>query len=128
MSFRTFIVTAADAPLARDIAALTEGGSGMFVTGLSKTGSAPATHYVSTGVVSDAFAAACPEQVWEQQNGAWVLVASSPGDPGAVYAMCQSRGLSVTLADIDGLFARSDVTQEEPFTAFERLGLGMVQA
>lgn len=111
MSFRTFIVTAADAPLARDIAALTAGGSGMFVTALSPTGAAPATHYVSTGVVPDAFAAACDQ----------------PGDADAVYELCQSRGLSVTIAGIKGLFSRSDVTRQEPFSAFERMGLQLIQ-
>ena len=111
MSFRTFIVTAANAPLARDIAALTEGGTGMFVTALSPSGSAPATHYVSTGEVSDAFAAAC----------------DSPGDASAVYEMCKSCGLSVTLAKIKTLLKNSDVTQQEPFAAFERLGLQLIQ-
>ena len=111
MSFRTFIVTAADAPLARDIAALTGGGSGMFVTALSPTGADPATHYVSTGLVPDAFAAAC----------------DYPGDADAVYKLCKSCGLPVTLAKIKTLLKNSDVTQQEPFAAFERLGLQLIQ-
>jgi len=47
--FATIIVTAAQAQAARDAAAQIPGGEGMFAAGLSATGNAPATHYISSG-------------------------------------------------------------------------------
>lgn len=124
--FRTLIVPAADAPLARQVAATLspQNGQGMWLTGLSATGNAPATHYVSTGLISPEFAGLVPEQVWEQtENGDWVQTDSVPGDPVLCCQMCQEAGLAVTQAQINALYARSDVTQQEPFLAFYRLGL-----
>jgi len=129
--FRTLIVTAATTPLARDIAATLSpsGGQNMWLTGLSADGTAPATHYVSTGLISPEFAMLVPEQVWEQdsQTGDWVQTGSSPGDPVLCWQMCVAAGMSVTQAQIDAVYATADVTQQEPFTAFARLGLQMVQ-
>jgi hypothetical protein len=100
----------------------------MWLTGLSATGNAPATHYVSTGLISPEFAALVPEQVWEQDaNGDWVQTGSSPGDPVMCYEMCIAGGLTVTQAQVDAVYAAADVTEQEPFVAFARLGLLMVQ-
>ncbi len=129
-SFRTLICTAATTPLARDIAATLSptGGQNMWLTGLSATGNAPATHYVSTGLISPEFAMLVPEQVWEQdENGDWVMTSSTPGDPVLCYQMCVAGGLTVTQAQVDAVYAAADVTQQEPFVAFARLGLQMVQ-
>jgi hypothetical protein len=129
-SFRTLITTAATTPLARDIAATLSptAGQNMWLTGLSATGNAPATHYVSTGLISPEFAALVPEQVWEQDaNGDWVMTGSTPGDPVACYDLCIAGGLTVTQAQVNAVYAAADVTQQEPFTAFARLGLLMVQ-
>ena len=54
---RTLILPAAHAPLARALAAHLAGppGEGMWVVGLSPTGEAPATHYVSSGPVGAEF-------------------------------------------------------------------------
>ena len=128
--FRTLITTAATTPLARDIAATLSpsGGQQMWLTGLSATGNAPATHYVSTGLISPEFAALVPEQVWEQDaNGDWVQTGSTPGDPVLCYQMCVAAGMSVTQAEINAVYAAADVTAQEPFVAFGRLGLVMVQ-
>ena len=129
-SFRTLVTTAATTALARDIAATLSpsGGQNMWLTGLSATGNAPATHYVSTGLISPEFAMLVPEQMWEQdENGDWVQTSSSPGDPVLCYQMCVAGGLTVTQAQVNAVYAAADVTQQEPFTAFARLGLQMVQ-
>ena len=128
--FRTLITTAATTPLARDIAATLSpsGGQQMWLTGLSATGNAPATHYVSTGLISPEFAALVPEQVWEQdENGDWVQTVSTPGDPVLCYQMCVQAGMTVTQAQINAVYAAADVTAQEPFVAFSRMGLKMVQ-
>lgn len=129
-AFRSLITTAATTPLARDIAATLSptAGQNMWLTGLSATGSAPATHYVSTGLISPEFAALVPEQMWEQdENGDWVQTGSTPGDPVLCYQMCIAGGLTVTQAEVDAVYAAADVTEQEPFVAFSRLGLLMVQ-
>lgn len=50
----TFICTAANADAARAAAAAVPGGAGMLEVGLSATGEAPATHYISSGYVRPA--------------------------------------------------------------------------
>ena len=131
-AFRTMITTAATTPLARSIASTIapETGQNMWITPLSATGNAPATHYVSTGLISDQFAALMPEQVWTQDpnTSAWSMTSSSPGDPVLCRQLCLDGGLSVTQAQINNLYATADVTQQEPFTAFGRLDLKLVHS
>lgn len=129
-AFRTLICTAADAPLARAIAAsFGPGGEGMWTTGLSADGAAPATHYVSTGYIPEQFAYLVPCQTWAMdEQGQWVETGEIPGNPQAVYQLAQDAGIECTQAEIDALFADSDVTEQEPFTAFGRLGLQIAQA
>jgi hypothetical protein len=106
---RTLIVPAALASQAAALCAQLAGpaGGGMFTTGLSATGAAPATHYVSSGKIEDTFAA--------------VLA-----DPAVMAATCQKAGISVTLAACQALLSGSDVSADLPFAAITRLGLKMV--
>ncbi len=128
-AFRTLILPAAVTPLAREIAAtLSPGGAGMWSTGLSPTGEEPATHFISTGLIAPEFAFMVPEQFWEQdEDGAWVQTGMTPGDPVAVFEACNAAGMEVTQAEVDGVFAVADVTEQEPFVAMGRLGLVLVQ-
>jgi len=130
-SFRTLIVTAADAPLARDIAVTLspEGGKQMWLAGLSADGSEPATHFVSTGAISPEFAVLMPSQTWEQdENGTWTMTDSVPGDAEMLHGLCVAAGMTVTLQDIESVFTASDVTEQEPGVALTRLGLQAVQS
>jgi hypothetical protein len=106
---RTMIVTAAQAPLARALTAGLAGASGtnMFATPLSATGALPATHYISTGLIQDSFAALLE-------------------DADAVYAAAQQAGAPVTLAQINALLTASDLSEDEPFAAMARLGVKMI--
>lgn len=117
---RTMIVPAALAPLARALAAgLSPGGVGMFTTGLSPTGAEPATHYVSSGLISGAFGG--------------VMQSAS-----ALRAAVIAKGGTVTLAQCQALVSQSDVSggvqidaegreyTETPHQAFERLGVKLV--
>lgn len=124
--FRTIIVKATDATLARGLAAVVPGGSGMFTTGLSKTGKAPATHYISSGLLPAPFILPLPLKAYEEKDGAWVLVSEEPGDAAAVVKAAADNGVTVTLAAVKGLFTRSDCTTQEPFTAMGRLTLKLV--
>lgn len=129
-AFRTMIVPAGYVTLARDIAATLSpsGGTNMWITGLSDTGNNPPTDYVSTGAITEEFAVLMPEQVWEYdaELDTWDLIDDIPGDPVALYNMCVAAGMSVTQAQIDDLFANCDVTEQEPFVAFDRLGLKII--
>jgi len=130
-SFRTLIVTAADAPLARSIAVTLspEGGKQMWIAGLSADGSEPATHFVSTGAISPEFAVLMPSQTWEQdENGTWTMTDSVPGDAAMLHGLCVAAGMTVTLQDIEAVFTASDVTEQEPGVALTRLGLQAVQS
>lgn len=122
---RTMIIPAGVQPLAQGLAAGLAGdaGAGMWVTGLSPTGAAPATHYVSTGMIDENFAAML-------------------ADADAMFAAAQAAGAPVTLAQCQALVNNSDVSDgtrevtdadgvvsivaESPFDAFARLGLQMV--
>lgn len=107
---RCMIVPASLQPLAQGLAygLAGESGAAMWTTGLSPTGAAPATHYVSTGLIEDTFAA---------------LLA----DPDAMFAAAQAAEASVTLDQCQALVTNSDVSEEAPFDAFARLGLQLVQ-
>ena len=54
--FVTIIVPADSVESARAQAATVNGGAGMFTCALSPTGNAPATHYISSGFVSQELA------------------------------------------------------------------------
>ena len=126
--FRTLVLPADVTPLAQQIAAtLSPSGVGMWTTGLSPTGSPPATHFISTGFIGPEFAHMVPEQFWEQdETGAWVQTGSTPGDPVAVYEACTAAGMTVTLEEIEAVYAVADVTEQEPFVAMGRMGLVLV--
>lgn len=134
--FRTMIITAADAPLIRDIADMFAGSpQHMWQTGLSATGKAPAAHYISTGYVPEGYQVLTPCQWWEwqqpdpEQPGQWVMVDSYPGRPDFVYEACRQAEVPVpcTLEEVEMLFARSDITPQDPWVALGRLGLQIVQ-
>jgi hypothetical protein len=129
--FRTIIVTAEEAPLARLVCS-TLGGvpyEGMFEVGLSPTGDEPATHYISSGGVSENFAKLAPFSVWSWQQpnpdqpGQWWETEYSPGYPQITAERCAEAGLEVTPEAIEYMYAASDVTDEPWQTALARLGL-----
>lgn len=127
--FRTLIVSAASVDLARAIAAaFGPGGEGMWTTGLSADGQEPASHFISSGYIPEAFAYLVPLQVWEIGEDGWHMSGSEPGDPASVYAAASGGGLECTLAEIEALFAAADVTEQEPFAAMDRIGIKLVQA
>lgn len=127
--FRTLILPADVAPLAQEIATtLSSGGAGMWTTGLSASGVAPAAYFISTGYIPPEFAYMTPEQFWEQnESGEWVMVGEDPGNPVAVYEACVAAGMTITLADVEGIYAVADITAQDPFVAISRLGVMIVE-
>jgi hypothetical protein len=128
--FRTMIVDDANVALARAIAvSFGPGGENMWISELSPTGNAPATHYISTGYVPPEYQYLVPSQAWEQaEDGSWTLVSSTPGDPVALYTHVSNAGVKCTQADVDALFVAADVTEQPWPVAVERLGLQPVRS
>ena len=126
--FATLIIQAQDAPLAREIAAaFGPGGSGMWTTPLSASGLDPASHYISSGYIPAEFVSLAPSTTWTQdEEGNWIATDHYPGDAATVYAYASQAGVQCTLADVEGVFSRSDCSAQEPFVAMGRLGLMIV--
>lgn len=129
-AFLTLIVEADDAPLARLIAATLNpsGGTGMWTTGLAPDATDEPTHYISTGYVGSGWLTMVPVAEWEQDaDGAWVMVSRTDGDEFAVVAGCEAAGVDVDVDEVADLFAATDSTQQDPWTAIARMGLVLCQ-
>ena len=128
------IVPSQYTPLASQLSALLAGLSGddMFTTGLSATGTPPATHYVSTGYVSEGYAAVFPLDTYTTEidpvTGQPVVIHThKDGDPQLVVDMAAKKGVTVSLQEVTDAMNAMDCTEQEPFIAFARLGLQLVQ-
>ena len=102
-------------------------GDGMFVTGLSATGKAPATHYISSGPISHDMAALLPCKTVSKDKDGKDVVTTAPGMPEAVPALAAKASISTTKTKINTLYASIDVSDQPPFEAMARLGLQIVQ-
>ena len=124
----TIILPAAAQALAQGlcVAAAGEAGAGMFTTGLSATGEAPATHFISSGAVESKFADILPVAAITVVEGVETLTPAT-GDLNAVLGLAAAAGVPVDLATVEGLFAALDVSEQPPFIAMERLGLQIVE-
>ena len=129
MKHRTFIVHAAVVGMARAMCVGLAGpaGDNMFITALSATGTAPATHFVSSGTISDEMAALLPLTTVTQDADGNAIVSTAPGDPAYVVELAAQAGITVTVEQVAGLLAAVDVSEQAPFAAMERLGLQMVR-
>ena len=129
--FRTMIVPAAEVALARQIATTVApvAGQGMWTTPLSADGQEPATAYVSTGFIAPEWKVLMPLQTWEEVDGVWTQTDAYPGDAVQLLAAIQAADpdTTITLPQLVGLFATCDVTTQDPWVAFQRLGLQIVQ-
>ena len=129
--FRTMIVPAAKTPLAQSIATTIAptAGQGMWTTPLSPDGQEPATHYVSTGYIAPEWDVLMPVQTWEEIDGNWTETAAYLGDAAQLLAAIQAIDpeTTITLPQIVELFAASDVTTQDPWVAFGRLQMQIVQ-
>ena len=123
----TIVLPAAAQALAQGlcVAAAGEASAGMFTTGLSPTGEAPATHFISSGAVEAKFAAILPIGTVTTVDEV-TTVERSAGDVAAVIQLAKDAGQAVDAKTIGGLFAALDVTAQPPFVAMARLGLQLV--
>lgn len=123
---RTIIAPAAFQQLAQGLcAAAAEGdaGVGMFTTGLSETGTEPATHYISSGYIFDDFADILPLATVDEEGN----VSIRPGNVAVVETMAAQAGITLPAGTIAALFSAIDVSDQEPFVAMARVGVQIVQ-
>ena len=122
---RSIIIASPQRDLAADICETLAGagGSGMFVTPLSADGAEPATHYISSGLIEDNFAALLPldamvDDVWTRTYA---------GLPETIVQLYNATdNPPVTLEQVTAVFATADVSEEDPHQAMARLGLQLV--
>lgn len=129
---RTIIVPAAFQQLAQALCeAAAEGyaGKGMFTTGLSETGTEPATHYISSGYIFDDFAALLPLTTVEPstKDGEPYTVTERPGNVPVVEGLAAQAGITLPPGAIAALFDAIDVMESGPWEAMEWLGLQITQ-
>lgn len=121
---RTIIVPAAFQQLAQGLceaAAEGDAGQGMFTTPLSANGTEPATHYISSGPIAAEFGDLLPLTTFDEEGDP----TTRPGDVATVEAIAAQAGIPLPAGTIAALFDAIDVTEQEPFTALNRLGLAI---
>ena len=128
MKHRTIIIPAS---AQRNAQALCKGlagaaGDGMFVVGLSASGEAPATHYISSGTISAEMAALLPCTSVTLDKDGKEQITTAPGMPEAVPALAAKAKISTTKAKITALYSAIDVSDQDPRAAVARLGLKFV--
>lgn len=129
---RTIIVPAAFQQLAQalcEAAAEGDAGQGMFTIGLSADGTAPATHYISSGYIFDDFAALLPLTTVEPstEDGGPDTVTERPGNVPVVEGLAAQAGITLPPGTIAALFDAIDVTELGPWAAMEWLCLQITQ-
>ena len=120
--YRNLIISADQRDLAAQLCAVLAGagGSNMFTTPLSADGAEPATHYISSGLIEDNFAALLPldamvDDVWTRTYA---------GLPETIVQLYNATdNPPVTLDQVTAVFATADVSDEDPHAAIARLGL-----
>lgn len=124
---RTMIVAAPAAPFARALAAAFPSSAGMWTTGMSASGTEPATHFVSSGLLQEEFATLLPLTAWTRSEaGDWVRGEHTPGQPAVIVAAAAQAGVTVSEDQVLALFAACDVTEQSFDDAAQRMGLRLV--
>ena len=93
----------------------------MYTTPLSPTGELPATHWISAGLISQSFADMLPLTIFPEDSDP----ITAPGTPLLVADLATANDYPTTRDDVQALFDASDVTEQDAFTAMDRLGLMM---
>lgn len=122
--FRTMIVSDAVVDTCRSLAMLLAGdGQKLWATPLSPTGTEPATHWISSGMIEAQFGELLPlsEWVYHDESG-WIENMYQPD----TALLAERSGGAVTPEQVFVIFSQCDVTMEEPITAIARLGLQIV--
>ena len=126
---RVIVVPAAFQQLAQGLceaAAEGDAGKGMFTTGLSPDGSAPATHYISSGYIFQEFADLLPLTAVNYDIEGSPILSTRPGNVAVVEAMAAQAGFDLAPGTIGALFDAIDVTEVGPHERLAQLGLSII--
>ena len=129
---RVIVVPAAFQQLAQGLceaAAEGDAGKGMFTTGLSPDGSAPATHYISSGYIFQEFADLLPLTAVNYDIEGSPILSTRPGNVAVVEAMAAQAGFDLAPGTIGALFDAIDVTdvyEVGPLERLAQLGLAII--
>ena len=125
---RTIIVPASVAESARAACAglAGPGGSGMFVTPLSKTGEAPPTHYISSGLIEAPFADLLPSTSVNYAEDGTPSIETRPGNVALTVQLAADAGLPITEAEVSALLSAVDVSAQTAQDALVRLDLRLI--
>ena len=106
---RCMIVPASIAPAVRGLCRVIANFSGedMFTVGLSASGSLPATHFVSSGLIDEDFA-------------------NLMDSPSAAFDVAVQNGVSITLDQITGILAAATISSEDGSKVISDLGLKII--
>lgn len=118
---RNIIVPAVVVEQARQMCAGIPGGDGMFTAPLSATGAEPATHYISAGLIWPQFADMLPLDVPATDDADAHRI---PGDASKAATALPDAPIEA----LEALLAVVTVTDGDPFTALDRMGLQLVTA
>lgn len=128
---RTIILPAAFQQLAQalcEAAADGDAGKGMLTTGLSETGTEPATHYISAGYIEDTFADILPLTTITPaaEMDEPPTVETRPGNVEFVEGIAAQAGITLPAGTIAALFDAISVGEEDAYAAMDRLGLQFI--
>lgn len=99
------------------------GGSGMYTVPLSPTGELPVTHWVSSGVIDQDFAALLPTKAYSPETDSWVTEQSNSS---ILEDLCTQAGVPYEV--ISQVLLLSDISTQSAEEALSRLGLKLVQS
>ncbi|MEN6621314.1 MAG: hypothetical protein ABFD50_07185 [Smithella sp.] len=125
--FRTMIVPDSIVTQVRSLAdSFGPVAQGMWITPLSPTGTMPATHWISSGLIGDDFAAIMPFSHYDDSEPpVWM---TDDYDPAAFVALASANGVIAPPVEvITQIMSMVDVSDKEPFTAIARMNLQMIQ-
>lgn len=106
--FKTIIINTLIVEQARTLAdKFGTAAQGMWVTPLSGTGTHPATHYISSGLIGDEFA-------------------SMLESPQGLVDGTSNLGITIDFTTAEFLLNNSDISDDPPFEAMNRLGLKLL--
>lgn len=106
---RCMIVPDAQVALARELVVVLAGdpAANMFTTGLSADGDVPFSHYISTGMIEEPFAAVLE-------------------DPVLMATLCVAAGRPITALECTDLLAACNISEGEPHECIAMAGLAML--
>jgi hypothetical protein len=94
----------------------------MWTTPLSPTGTKPATHFISAGLIDEQFAALMPLT----QYPADAEPVHTPGRAAIAAHLATRNGYVVTTEEVQALFDVCDSSEQGPYEALARVGLMLV--